>query len=102
MFSFSPLPLPDPEREVSIAIQLVRTRRRSLCRKHVRHDFEDAIDVEDDHELAVEALYAAGELRHAGIEGRARCVKKLEPRQAFISSSSSSCFISFLISLRAL
>src|SRR5258707_14028095 len=39
-----------------------------LCRHHVRHDFEDAIDVEDDHELAVEAMYAAGELGHAGIE----------------------------------
>src|SRR6202142_1734088 len=39
-----------------------------LCRQHVRHDFEDAIDVEDDHELAVEAMDAAGELGHAGIE----------------------------------
>src|SRR6266852_2325310 len=45
-----------------------RTRRRSLRRHHVRHDFENAIDVEHDHELAVEAMYAAGELRHAGIE----------------------------------
>ena len=39
-----------------------------LCRLQVRHDFEDAIDVEDDHELAVEAMDAAGELGHAGIE----------------------------------
>src|ERR1700742_4500662 len=39
-----------------------------LCRQHVRHDFEDAVDVEDDHELAVEAVDAAGELGHAGIE----------------------------------
>src|ERR1700689_3039738 len=39
-----------------------------LCRQHVRHDFEHAIDVEDDHELAVEAMHAAGELGHAGIE----------------------------------
>src|SRR6202043_1334992 len=39
-----------------------------LCREHVRHDFEDAIDVEDDHELAVEAVHAAGEFGHAGIE----------------------------------
>src|SRR6202047_3343906 len=39
-----------------------------LCRQHVRHDFEDAIDVEDDHELAVAAMHAAGELGHAGIE----------------------------------
>ena len=34
----------------------------------VGHDFEDAIDIEDDHELAVEAMHAAGELGHAGIE----------------------------------
>src|ERR1700694_61365 len=39
-----------------------------LCRQHVRHDFEDAIDVEDDHELTVEAMHAAGEFGHAGIE----------------------------------
>src|SRR5882762_4495212 len=39
-----------------------------LCRQQVRHDFEDAIDVEDDHELAVEAMHAAGKLGHAGIE----------------------------------
>src|SRR5947208_12674991 len=39
-----------------------------LCRFQVGHDFEDAIDVEDDHELAVEAMDAAGELGHAGIE----------------------------------
>src|SRR5450756_2518741 len=42
---------------------------RSLSSKQgFRHDFEDAIDVEDHHELAVEAVYAAGELGHAGIE----------------------------------
>src|ERR1700675_4092869 len=39
-----------------------------LCRQHVKHDFEHAIDVEDDHELAVEAMHAAGEFGHAGIE----------------------------------
>src|SRR6476469_6229553 len=40
-----------------------------LCGEHRRwHDFEDAIDVEDDHELTVEAMDAAGELGHAGIE----------------------------------
>src|SRR6476620_9974298 len=39
-----------------------------LCRHQVRHDFEDAIDVEDDHELAVEAMDAAGELGHSGVE----------------------------------
>src|ERR1700704_4218704 len=41
---------------------------RSSCRHQVRHDFENAIDVEDDHELAVETVNAAGELGHAGIE----------------------------------
>src|SRR5260370_38578450 len=44
-----------------------RARRRSLRRHDVRHDFEDAIDVEHDHELAVEAMHAAGELGHAGV-----------------------------------
>src|SRR5882757_1248858 len=39
-----------------------------LCRHQIRHDFEDAIDVEDDHELTVETVDAAGELGHAGIE----------------------------------
>src|SRR6187551_948545 len=39
-----------------------------LCRQQVRHDFEHAIDIEDDHELAVEAMHATGELGHAGIE----------------------------------
>src|ERR1700761_7851546 len=33
----------------------------------MRH-FEDAIDIEDDHELSVQAVDAAGELGHAGIE----------------------------------
>src|SRR5450432_4586039 len=39
-----------------------------LCRLQIGHDFEDAIDVEDDHELSVEAMDAAGEFGHAGIE----------------------------------
>src|SRR6202023_2707482 len=39
-----------------------------LCRQHRWHDFEDAIDIEDDHQLAVEAMHAAGEFGHAGIE----------------------------------
>src|SRR6478752_1548675 len=54
----------------TFALQLGFTgaRRRSLCRHHVRHDFENAIDVEDDHELAVEAMHAAGEFGHAGVE----------------------------------
>src|SRR5438477_5096054 len=39
-----------------------------LGRLYVVRHFEDAIDIEDDHELAVEAVDAAGELGHAGIE----------------------------------
>src|SRR5262249_22256569 len=35
---------------------------------HFSLQFEHAIDVEDDHELAVETVDAAGELGHAGIE----------------------------------
>ena len=38
------------------------------CEGYFGHDFENAIDVEDDHELTVEAMDAAGEPRHAGIE----------------------------------
>src|SRR5216683_2284358 len=38
------------------------------CERGLGHDFEDAIDIEDDHELAVETVDAAGELGHAGIE----------------------------------
>src|SRR4051795_5042368 len=41
---------------------------RSSCRHQVRHDFENAIDVEDNHELAVETVNTAGELGHAGVE----------------------------------
>src|SRR6476619_3287209 len=37
----------------------------ALCRLRIRHQREDAIDVEDDHELAVEPMDAAGELGHA-------------------------------------
>src|SRR5450631_2757924 len=40
-----------------------------LCgERSLGHDFQHAIDIEDDHELAVEAMHAAGELGHAGIE----------------------------------
>src|SRR5580704_13427634 len=42
--------------------------RPVLCRQHVRHDFENAIDVEHHHQLTVEAMHAAGQPGHAGIE----------------------------------
>src|ERR1700731_2597323 len=50
--------------------QMGRCDRNSKlgCQHGFRHDFEDAIDIEDDHELTVEAMHAAGELGHAGIE----------------------------------
>src|SRR6202171_167361 len=38
------------------------------CCQHIRCDFEDGVDIEDDHELPVEAMHAAGKLCHAGIE----------------------------------
>src|SRR6187402_638105 len=38
------------------------------CEGCFRNDFENAIDVEDDHELAVETVDPAGELGHARIE----------------------------------
>src|SRR5882724_7536473 len=57
----------DP-REGTFALQLTLCLLPISCRHHVRHDFENAIDIEHDHELAVEAMHAAGELGHAGIE----------------------------------
>src|SRR5205085_7815660 len=39
-----------------------------LRRHHVRCDLQHAIDIEDDHELAVEPVDTAGEFCHAGIE----------------------------------
>src|SRR5450631_2515440 len=53
----------DPEWDVSIATRVYLMRRIAMVlrRHHVRYDFEDAIDVEDDHELTVEAVHAAGE-----------------------------------------
>src|SRR5512141_3136073 len=56
----------DPERDDCRSS--LRLSAADLCRQHLRHDFEDAIDIEDDHELTVEAMHAAGQLGHAGIE----------------------------------
>src|ERR1700742_4187635 len=39
-----------------------------LCRELRWLNLQHAIDIEDDHELTVEAVDAAGELGHAGIE----------------------------------
>src|SRR4029453_11921766 len=41
---------------------------RSSCRHQVRHDFENAIDIEHDHQLGGGAVNPAGELGHAGVE----------------------------------
>src|ERR1700730_13663165 len=68
MFSFSASASSQSRRDVSIATQDYLVPAPVLCRQHVRCDFEDAIDVEDDHELTVEAMHAAGEFGHAGIE----------------------------------
>src|ERR1700729_4143662 len=42
--------------------------RQTSSRHHVRRNFEHPLDVEDDHQLPVEAMHAAGELGHARIE----------------------------------
>src|SRR5438874_11916401 len=51
-----------------IPIGMFSFQLRSSCRHQVRHNFENAIDVEDDHELAVETVNTTGELGHAGVE----------------------------------
>src|SRR5215475_6705993 len=58
--------LPDPQQGTfPIFNQSARPPSRGLC---IRRQFEHAIDVEDDHQLAVEAVDAARELGHARIE----------------------------------
>src|SRR5882724_541280 len=58
-----------PEGDVSIATHVYAVAVSPILRREqVRHDFEDAIDIEDDHELTIEAMHAARELRHAGVE----------------------------------
>src|ERR1700749_992372 len=57
-----------PKGRFHCRLRLRFTCRWSLGRHHVGQEFEDAIDVEDDHQLAVEAMHTAGELGHAGIE----------------------------------
>src|SRR5262245_26508089 len=59
-----PLLLPVPT-DVSNTASVTTTRSADLCRLHFRRELEDAIDVEDDHELSVEPVDAAGELGHA-------------------------------------
>src|SRR5882672_2072834 len=61
---FSPI----PNRDVSIFNFYLRCDCRGLRRHQIRHEFEHAIDIEDDHQLSVEAMDTAGELGHAGIE----------------------------------
>src|SRR5258708_15851166 len=41
---------------------------RRSCSLGVRRKFKHLVDVEDDHELAVETVDTAGELGHAGVE----------------------------------
>src|SRR5262245_22159357 len=40
----------------------------ALCRLCIRRKFQHAIDIEYDHQLAVEPVDAAGELGHARVE----------------------------------
>src|SRR4051794_21468470 len=62
------LMLPIPNRDVFVSTFIYVFACSCLRRHQIRHDFEHAIDIEDDHELSVEAMDAAGELGHAGIE----------------------------------
>src|SRR5437762_12664922 len=66
VFIFGLLFLQFPNGDVSIQYRFAP--ERSSRRHHGRREFEHAIDIEDDHELAVEAVNAAGEFGHAGIE----------------------------------
>src|ERR1700691_1234613 len=52
---------------VSYALAL-RLVCRWLCRQQVRHDFENTIDVGEDHQLTFEAMPAASQFGHARIE----------------------------------
>src|SRR5690242_1737409 len=45
-----------------------RSNNCSSCRHHVGRNFENPIDVENDHQLAIEAVYSAGKLGHARVE----------------------------------
>src|SRR6187455_2541595 len=51
-----------------ILLSYERAATELCCEGCFRNDFENAIDVEDDHELAVETVDPAGELGHARIE----------------------------------
>src|SRR5258708_11884845 len=66
MFSFQPLLLREKGR--FHCNSSLRKLPATLCRQHVRCDFEHAVDVEHDHELAIEAMHATGEFCHARIE----------------------------------
>src|SRR5881392_5166 len=66
MFSFKPLLLPFPKG--TFHSNSSRGWPARLCRQQLGHDFKHAIDVEDDHELTLKAMHAAGELGQAGIE----------------------------------
>src|SRR5882724_4577895 len=68
---FRTTPESSTTRQVFILASFLSDRRMPIglcCERCFGYDFEDAIDVEDDHELSVEAMDAAGELGHAGIE----------------------------------
>src|SRR3981189_588810 len=57
----------DPKRVVSITDRMHRALR-GLCGQLVGCDFKDAVDVEHDHQLSVEAVNAGGHLGHARVE----------------------------------
>src|SRR5580765_8622337 len=55
-------------RRRDVSVFQIYPRVAFLRRLRVGYQLEHTIDVEDDHELAVEPVDAAGELGHAGVE----------------------------------
>src|SRR3954470_20792135 len=64
---FSPLLLSVPGGTSPVQTK-ISSPAACLRRHQVGCDLQHAIDIEDDHEVSVESVDAAGELGHAGIE----------------------------------
>src|ERR1700727_3173696 len=68
VFIFSLCFLGIPQGTFALQLSSTPSLPPALCRQHVRHDFKNAIDIEDDHELSIEAMHAVGKFRHPRIE----------------------------------
>src|SRR3954451_5827445 len=51
-----------------VSLPVTPSCRAALRSQQGRYDFEDPIDIEDDHELTIEPMHAAGQLRQTRIE----------------------------------